>query len=98
MRNIAPGLAFTIALGSAAVALTLIASTASAQIRQLPETSRSEAQVNTLNNSMMQQQRERAVSQQNRFETNSLQTQIHSQPVAPPVIAPPVVPRPRVGR
>ena len=81
-------------------ALGAVGSAASAQIQQLPETSRSEAQVNSLNRSMMQQQQGRAVSQQNQFDTNSLHSEIRAAPVLPQPVMPvgPGAPPARIGR
>jgi hypothetical protein len=76
--------------GLAAGGMALAASVASAQIERLPETSRSESQVNQLNREMRSDQQTRGIVQQQQFETNQLRTQIQTAP-APTVIAPPIV-------
>jgi hypothetical protein len=77
--------------GLAAGGMALAASVASAQIERLPETSRSESQVNQLNREMRSEQQTRGIVQQQQFETNQLRTQIQTAPSPPPVIAPPIV-------
>lgn len=81
----------SIAIVGAAMALASGATPASAQIQQLPETSRSEAQSNAINNSLAVQGRNRGIAQQNQFEVNSLRNEsaIRSAP-APIVAAPPI--------
>ena len=69
--------------------LGLLAAPALAQIQTLPETSRSESQVNSLNRQMQSDQQNRAAAQQNQFETNALRNQA-SRP-APSVALPPPV-------
>jgi predicted nuclease of restriction endonuclease-like (RecB) superfamily len=65
-----------------------------AQIQQLPETSRSEAQTNSLNSQIETQQQNRSFQQQNQFETNQIRGQIQSTP-APIVVTPPPIAGPR---
>jgi hypothetical protein len=65
-----------------------------AQIQQLPETSRSESQVNSLNGQIESQQQSRSYQQQNQFETNQIRGQIQSAP-APIVVTPPPIVGPR---
>ena len=60
------------------------AAPALAQIEQLPSTSRGEAQVNSLNRSMSNDQQNRGASQQNQIELNSLRLQQSRPPVSLP--------------
>ncbi len=75
MRTLLAGLAGALLLGGAA----------SAQV--LPETSRSEASSNAINNSLVRQGQARDAAQQQQFEINSLR---NARP-APTVVAPPIV-------
>ncbi len=50
-----------------------------------PAASRSESQVNSLNRSIDTQQQNRAVQQQNQFETNALRNEL-SRPASPPIV------------
>lgn len=69
----------------------LSGSVASAQVQQLPLTSRSEGQVKSLNRSMLNDQQSRAAAQQNQSELNSLRNE-QSRTVAPPIIvSPPII-------
>ncbi|NNM71501.1 hypothetical protein [Enterovirga aerilata] len=79
-----------IMMGVAAAALA--AAPAFAQIERLPETSRSEAQSNAINNSLNAQSRSRIQTQQNQFEINSLRNENAIRSAPPPVVAPPVAP------
>ena len=79
---------FTIMGSTVAVALAT-AAPALAQIERLPETSRSEAQSNAINNSLNAQSRSRLQKQQNQFEVNSLRNE-NSRSAAPIVVAPPI--------
>ena len=82
-RVVAPAL---LALGFALAA----SAPAFAQIQQLPETSRGESQVNSLNGQIRSDQQIRGIQQQNQFETNQIRGQIQNAP-APVVTAPPIV-------
>jgi hypothetical protein len=74
--------------------LLLGATPAFAQIQPLPETSRGEAQVNSLNRDMRSDQQLRGIEQQNQFESNQIRGQIQSAP-APIVVTPPPIVGPR---
>jgi hypothetical protein len=50
-----------------------------------PSASRAENQVNSLNRSMLQQERSRSMQQQNQFEANSLRNEL-SRPAPPPLV------------
>jgi predicted PurR-regulated permease PerM len=76
--------------GLAASLGVLAISSASAQIQQLPETTRSEAQVNSLNSQIGSQQQTRGIQQQNQFETNQIRGQIQNAP-SPIIVSPPPV-------
>ena len=71
-------------------ALALSAAPGSAQIQQLPATSRSEAQTNAISRSLGEQGQDRSSTQQNQFEINSLRTDNSIRPVvtAPPIAGP----------
>ena len=77
-----------------AAGLVFASAAAQAQIEQLPETSRGEAQVNRLNRDIQSQQQTRAIQQQNQFETNQIRGQIQSAP-SPIVVTPPPIVGPR---
>jgi hypothetical protein len=81
--------------GCALLAVVTAAIPATAQVEQLPAQSRSEAHVNSLNNSMARDQQLRGVVQQNQFETNQFRQQTTTQPiiVTPPIVLPPSVAR-----
>lgn len=66
----------------AALVLGLVAGPAAAQYD--PMASRAENQVNSLNRSMSAQEQNRAATQQNQFEVNSLRNTL-SRPVPPPI-------------
>jgi hypothetical protein len=87
---------FRRAIGCAGFAGLLLAAAtpAFAQIQALPETSRGEAQVNSLNSEMRSDQQLRGVQQQNQFENNQIRGQIQSAP-APIVVTPPPIVGPR---
>jgi hypothetical protein len=72
------------------VALAAVAGPAFAQIQQLPATSRSEAQSQSLNNSLVNQGQSRGAAQQNQFEVNSLRNDSARTASPPAVAAPPV--------
>lgn len=76
---------------AALTAASFLPGAALAQIAVLPETSRAEAQSSAINNSLAAQGQNRAASQQNQFEVNSLRNEsaIRSAP-APVVVAPPI--------
>lgn len=88
------------AVAGIAVAIAAAAGPASAQIQQLPATSRAEAQTNAINNSLATQQQTRGIVQQNQFETNAIRSDLSRPsvalptPVAPAIVAPGVA----VGR
>lgn len=82
----------------AALSLVALASPALAQVERLPTTSRSEAQVNAINNSLLSEGQNRAAVQQNQFEINSLRTQDSLRATAPIVVAPPIAGPAPVGR
>ena len=82
----------------AVLALAALASPALGQIERLPTTSRSESQVNAINNSLLREGQNRAAAQQNQFEINSLRTQESLRATAPIVIAPPIAGPAPVGR
>jgi hypothetical protein len=64
---------------------------AAAQIQPLPETSRSEAQSNALNNALVREGQSRGVTEQNQFEINALRNQSSRAVSSPPiVVAPPI--------
>jgi hypothetical protein len=79
-------------IGLAAVSVLVGAVPAFAQIERLPETSRSEAQSNSINRSLDTQGRSRLQSQQNQFEVNSLRNENSVRSSAPIVVAPPIAP------
>jgi hypothetical protein len=74
--------------------LLLAAAPAFAQIQALPDTSRSESRVNSLNSEMRSDQQLRGVQQQNQFENNQIRGQIQSAP-SPIVVTPPPIVGPR---
>ena len=76
-------------LAAAAVLIGLPA-VAAAQIQQLPATSRSEGQLNQMNNEIAQQQQIRGIQQQNQIETNRTQMQIQTAPQPVPVPVAPI--------
>lgn len=70
----------------AAASFVALAVGAPAAIAQYdPSASRAENNVNSLNRSMEQQQRGRAVQQQNQFETNALRNEL-TRPAPPPLV------------
>ena len=79
-----------IILGAAAIAALACTTPVLAQIERLPETSRSEAQSNAINNSLNAQSRSRLQNQQNQFEVNSLRNENAIRSTAPIVVAPPI--------
>lgn len=87
---------FRRALGCAGLAgyMLAAASPAFAQIQPLPETSRGEAQVNSLNSEMRSNQQVRGIQQQNQFESNQIRGQIQSAP-SPIIVTPPPIVGPR---
>jgi P pilus assembly chaperone PapD len=83
----------------AALCLVAFAFPALAQIERLPTTSRAEAQANAINNSLVNEGRNRAAAQQNQFEINSLRNESSRAVIAPPiVVAPPIAGPAPVGR
>ena len=82
--------------GVAVAALAAAEISALAQIQQLPETSRSEAQSQSLNNSLVNQGQYRGDAQQTQFEVNALRNQ-QSRTVSPPVVAAPPIAGPAAG-
>lgn len=84
-------------VGGALVAagLALSAAPGQAQISQLPETSRGEANVNSLNSQIGSQQQTRSIQQQNQFETNQIRGQIQTAPAPAPIVTPPPIVGPR---
>ena len=79
-----------------AAAFTLAAFGAEhAGAQTLPESSRGENQVNSINRTLDSQSQSRAAAQQNQFEVNQLRNPVTTQPVQP--VAPTIV-APRANR
>ena len=72
------------ALILAASVFALAPSFAAAKVERLPTTSRAERQIIDNNRSLELQQQQRAVTQQNQFEVNSLRNQLQQQQMFPP--------------
>lgn len=64
---------------------TLLAVPAAALAQYDPAASRAENQVNSLSRSISRQQQDRAVQQQNQFETNALRNEM-TRPAPPPLV------------
>lgn len=69
------------------------AAPALAQIEQLPSPSRSESNVNSLNRQITTDQQNRAITQQNQFELNSLRLQQSRPAISLPAPIPSPLPR-----
>ena len=83
----------------AALVVVAMGAPAIAQVERLPTTSRSEAQANAINNSLVNESQNRAAAQQNQFEINALRNESSRAVVAPPIVVlPPIAGPAPVGR
>ena len=80
------------ALALAAVLVAAVPTSSMAQTERLPLTSRSEAQIESINRSLALQQQLRSQSQQTQFEVNQLRSEIQQSRQFPSMTGPGVRP------